>query len=622
MDNDAFQRWNEKGQHKFGFYSPETENEDMDAKRLMTLMNTELKKRVNTSVSYEVEAQSIGRVFGLAHELINEGDTIRIKDTGFTPKLYLEARAIAGDESFKNPLQDKYVFGDYHEIIDPNEELRKIYNRILSSLGNKQEMIDQLDKLVKEANETASNAKKESEAAKTLAEKVQENIKNNTVEIIESKYPPTTGLKDRKTLWLDISNGKPGILKLWKDGIWDPVVPDVESVKKETIEQISKDIESTKTELNLKVQSVEGKAQEIAGQLVGVQKQVNDKVDQTWINNQLKDKADKSGVYTKDEIKDGFIGKQTYETDKQGNVQKFKDVNTYISQTNEALTQKAEKSELTKTNDGLSQLESKTNEIISTADGTKQTLSNLKTQVDNIQVGGRNLLLETATKSHSVKTGENKPHTYFDVAKDIATLMQGKNLAMSFLFTGKVTAWGTTNKWAGFEVKITFTDNTFHYPSCRVENHLTLGKQYNQERFTASAVVMDKPIKEVSVYALARDFTGDVLIEKLKLEIGTISTAWTPAPEDQVSTADFTKKTVEIETTIKGINTSVSNVQNEQGKLTERVTKSEQTANGFKQSIESLTKKDTDISNKLNTVESTVEGTKRQFPMYSKQQVN
>ncbi|MGF9770242.1 phage tail spike protein [Bacillus albus] len=611
VDNEAFQRWNEKGNHKFGFYSPETENDDMDAKRLMTLMNTELKKRVNTSVSYEVEAQSIGRVFGLAHELINEGDTIRIKDTGFTPKLYLEARAIAGDESFKNPLQDKYVFGDYHEIIDPNEELRKIYNRILSSLGNKQEMINQLDKLVKEANETASNAKKESEAAKTLAEKVQENIKNNTVEIIESKYPPTTGLKDRKTLWLDISNGKPGILKLWKDGIWDPVVPDVDSVKKETIEQFSKDIESTKTELNQKVLSMEGKAQEIAGQIIGVQKQVNDKVDQTWINNQLKDKADKSGVYTKDEIKDGFIGKQIYETDKNGNVKKFQDINTSISQTNEALKQKAEKSELTKINDGLSQLESKTNEIISTADGTKQTLSNLKTQVDNIQVGGRNLLLETATKSHSVKTGENKPHTYFDVAKDISTLMQGKNLAMSFLFTGKVTAWGTTNKWAGFEVKITFTDNTFHYPSCRVENRLTLGKQYNQERFTASVVVMDKPIKEISVYALARDFTGDVLIEKLKLEIGTISTAWTPAPEDQVATTDFTKKTVEIETTIKGINTSVSNVQNEQGKLTERVTKSEQTANGFKQSIESLTKKDTDISNKLNTVESTVEGTKK-----------
>lgn len=611
VDGDAYQRWNEKGQHKFGFYSPETEDQDMNPKRLMTLMNTELKKRVNTSVLYEVGAQSIGRVFGLAHELINEGDTIKIKDTGFTPKLYLEARVIAGDESFTDPTQDKYVFGDYREIVDPNEESRKIYNRILSSLGNKQEMIDQLDKLVKEANETASNAKKESEAAKTLAEKVQENIKNNTVEIIEAKNPPTTGLKDRKTLWLDISNGKPGILKLWKDGIWDPVVPDVEKVKKETLEQVNKDIESTKTELNQKVQTVENKAKEIAGQIVDVQKQVSGKVDQTWINAQLKDKADKSGVFTKDEIKDGFIGKQIYETDKQGNVQKFKDVNTSIGQTNEALTQKAETSELTKTNDGLSQLEKKTNEIKTTADGTKQNLTDLKTKVDNTEIGVRNLLLDTAIKSHSVKTGENKPHTYFDVAKDAATLMQGKNLAMSFLFTGKVTAWGTTNKWAGFEVKITFTDNTFHYPSCRVESRLILGKQYNQERFTATSVVMDKTIKEISVYALARDFTGDTLIEKPKLEIGTVPTAWTPALEDQVAISDFTKKTVEIDTTIKGINTSVSNVQNEQGKLTERVAKSEQTADGFKTSIESLTKKDTEISNKLNTVEITVEGTKK-----------
>ena len=41
---------------------------------------------------------------------------------------------------------------------------------------------------------------------------------------------------------------------------------------------MNKDIESAKTELNQKVQSVEGKAQEIAGQIVDVQKQVNGKV--------------------------------------------------------------------------------------------------------------------------------------------------------------------------------------------------------------------------------------------------------------------------------------------------------------------------------------------------------
>ncbi|WP_277926684.1 MULTISPECIES: phage tail spike protein, partial [unclassified Bacillus cereus group] len=90
-DSDAFQRWSENGQHKFGFYTPETEEQNMAPQRLMTLMNTELKKRVNASVSYEVEAADISKVFGLSHEEINEGDTIRIKDTGFTPKLYLEA---------------------------------------------------------------------------------------------------------------------------------------------------------------------------------------------------------------------------------------------------------------------------------------------------------------------------------------------------------------------------------------------------------------------------------------------------------------------------------------------------------------------------------------------------
>ncbi len=626
VDNDAFQRWNEKGNHKFGFYSPETENDNMDAKRLMTLMNTELKKRVNASVLYEVEAQSIGRVFGLAHELINEGDTIRIKDTGFTPKLYLEARAIAGDESFKNPLQDKYVFGDYHEIIDPNEELRKIYNRILSSLGNKQEMIDQLDKLVKEANETASNAKKESEAAKTLAEKVQENIKNNTVEIIESKYPPTTGLKDRKTLWLDISNGKPGILKLWKDGIWDPVVPDVESVKKETLEQVNKDIESTKTELNQKVQTVESKAQEIAGQIVDVQKQVNNKVDQTWIDNQLKDKADKSGVYTKDEIKDGFIGKQVYEIDKLGNVKKFQDINTSIGQTNEALTQKAEKSELKKTNEGLSQLEQKTNEIKTTAEGTKQTLTDLKTQVDNTKVTVRNLIRNSGDF--------NKGWGVFQSISNLSVVDDAKfGKALQATVDNS-----TSNRWPAMSSPIFVVNEDKEYILTMWIKRETAGVIGQLLKFIDSSGNQSNPITgkdteipantwhyytqtfkapKGAVQAYITPRIGTILpnikfwITQPMLTEGNVDTGWQPAPEDQVTTTDFTKKTVEIETTIKGVNTTVSNIQNEQGKLTERMTKSEQTADGFKQSIESLTKEDNDISNKLNTVEQTVEGTKK-----------
>ncbi|MGG0448416.1 phage tail spike protein, partial [Bacillus mycoides] len=385
-DSDAFQRWNEHGKHKFGFYTPETEEQNMTPQRLMSLMKTEFKKRVNTSVSYEVEAQSIGRVFGLAHELINEGDTIKIKDTGFTPELYLEARVIAGDESFTNPTQDKYVFGDYREIVDPNEELRKIYNRILSSLGNKQEMLDQLDKLVKEANETASNAKKESEAAKTLAEKVQENIKNNTVEIIESKNPPTTGLKPYKTLWRDISNGKPGILKIWTGTTWESVVPDVEKAKKETLEQVNKDIESTKTELNKKVQEAQNQAtgqfNEVKESLQGVSRTI-------------------SNV----ENKQGEIDKKVtkFEQDSSGfktSIESLTKKDTEISNKLNTVEQTVEgtKKTISDVQQTANDLKKVTTEIKEEAGKISEKLISVETKVNNDKAGGRNLLFFSNVK--------------------------------------------------------------------------------------------------------------------------------------------------------------------------------------------------------------------------------
>ncbi|MGR6912491.1 phage tail spike protein [Bacillus sp. BSL6] len=283
VDEAAYQRWNEKGKHKFAFYTPQTDNQDMSPQRLMTLMKTEMNKLVNTSVSYEVHAQSIGRLFGLAHELINEGDTIRIIDTGFTPKLYLEARAISGDESFKDPTQDKYMFGDYREIVDQNDELRRLYQKILSSLYDKvpQELFDQLkDKVneqneaIIEANDKAEQAQEESQTAKDLAEATVEYMEQNLVDIIEGVNPPTDNLKPNKTLWRDISNGKPGILKIWTGTDWEPVVPDVEGIKRE--------LELTNESLASKIS--DNQMQDYVGGLGGVNKFFNSAFEDRVIN--------------------------------------------------------------------------------------------------------------------------------------------------------------------------------------------------------------------------------------------------------------------------------------------------------------------------------------------------
>ncbi|MFF2339185.1 phage tail spike protein [Bacillus mycoides] len=626
-DSDAFQRWNEHGKHKFGFYTPETDEQNMTPQRLMTLMKTEFKKRVNTSVSYEVEAQSIGRVFGLSHELINEGDTVKIKDTGFTPELYLEARVIAGDESFTDPKQDKYVFGDYREIVDPNEELRKIYNRILSSLGNKQEMLDQLDKLVKDATEMANNAKNESEAAKTLAEKVQENIKNNTVEIIESKNPPTSGLKPYKTLWRDISNGKPGILKIWAGTAWESVVPDVEKVKKETLEQVNTQIESTKKELNTKVADVQKEAQAIAGQISDVKKEVQGKVDSNFVKEQIKDKADKTGVFTRDEINNGFIGKQIYETDKQGNVKKFQEISTSVEQTNETIKSKAEKQSVTDLGNNLSQVSKTANEAKQTAEGTIQTITELKATVENTEIGVENYLV--------FSSGNNESPYIFDDGKPLINkssssyyedyiILTCTDYTDAFYQFSNLTA----NNMHGFdkEKDITFSFDIQHdTPNIRVIIFQWYNNVWNQSEYKdfsvkdwARVAYTFKLNSKTEGWGIRLRFPRDatsngkkIRFKRVKLEKGNKATDYSRSSKELTTNSDFTKKTVDIENNIKGIKNSVSTVQNEQGKLTERVTKSEQTVDGFKQSIESLTKKDNDISDKLSTVEQTVEGTKK-----------
>ncbi|MCU5222807.1 phage tail spike protein, partial [Bacillus tropicus] len=550
VDNDAFQRWNERGKHKFGFYTPETEELNMTPQRLMTLMEIELKKRINSSVSYEVEAQSIGRIFGLAHELINEGDTIRIKDTGFIPKLYLEARVIAGDESFTDPEQDKYEFGDYREIVDPNEELRKIYNRILSKFGEKQEMLDQLDKLVKEANETASNAKKESEAAKTLAEKVQENIKNNTVEIIEAKNPPTTGLKPNKTLWRDISNGKPGILKIWTGTAWESVVPDVESVKKETLEQVNKDIESTKSELNQKVQEAQNQA---TGQFNQVQEGLQG-VSRTISNIENKQGEIDKKVTQFEQDSNGF--KTSIETLTKKDTEISSKLNT-VEQTVEGT-----KKTISDVQQTTSELKKTTTEIEEKAGKISEKLTSVETKVNNDKAGGRNLLLDSNVKYEKTEYLINQ-----------YSLTENFFAGEEYTFVIK----GSVPQGQKFGIWQNGGSNNVGYATSVYANGITY------VTFKAVATTSGNE-RKLSLYNYPSN-TTKATVEWVALYKGNKPQDWTPAPEEQVTTDEFTKKTTEITRSVDGIKETITKVENNQSGFDKRVATVEKDATAIKQNV-------------------------------------
>ncbi|MEW4068894.1 phage tail spike protein [Bacillus thuringiensis] len=574
VDNDAFQRWNERGKHKFGFYTPETEELNMTPERLMTLMEIELKKRVNSSVSYEVEAQSIGRIFGLAHELINEGDTIRIKDTGFTPKLYLEARVIAGDESFTDPTQDKYVFGDYREIPDPNEELRKIYNRILSKFGEKQEMLDQLDKLVKEANETASNAKKESEAAKTLAEKVQENIKNNTVEIIEAKNSPTTGLKPNKTLWRDMSNGKPGILKIWTGTVWESVVPDVESVKKETLEQVNKNIEVTKTELNQKVQEAQNQA---TGQFNKVQEGLQ------GVSRTISNIENKQGEIDKKVTK--------FEQDSNGfktSIESLTKKDNDISNTLNTVEQTVEgtKKNISDVQQTTNDLRKTTTEITEKAGQISEKLQSVEKKVNNDKSGGRNLLLKSNVKYEKTDYLINQ----YNSTENFST---GEEY--TFVMKGSVPQGQKFGIWQNGG------SSNVGYATSVYANGITY------VTFKAVAATSGNE-RKLSLYNYPSSNTKSI-VEWVALYKGNKPQDWTAPPEEQVTTDEFTQKTTEITKSVDGIKETITKVENNQNGFDKRVATVEKDATTIKQNVSFIQNTQTEQGRQLQEAKAGWENT-------------
>ncbi|WP_226604324.1 phage tail spike protein [Bacillus cereus] len=571
VDNDAFQRWNEKGKHKFGFYTPETE-EDITPERLLTLMKTELAKRVNTSVSYDVQAQSIGRVFGLAHELINEGDTIRIKDVGFTPKLYLEARAIAGDESHTDSSQDKYAFGDYREIVDPNDELRKIYNRILSSLGSKQELIDQLDKLVKDANETANNAKKESEVAKTLAEKVQENLKNNAVNIIEAKNPPTDNLIVGKTLWRDISNGKPGILKVWNGKGWELLIPDVETIKKETMEQVNKDIKLTEEELNKKVEEAQS---ETTGRFKEVKNSLQE-VSQTIKNVQNFQGEINKTVSEMKQTNEGFTKSIETLTKKDGEI--TEKLNT-VADTAEG-TEKT----ISEVQQTTNTLKKTTTEITEKAGQISEKLESVEKKVNNDKAGGRNLLLDSNAKYEKT-----------DYLINPYSLTENFSTGEEYTFVIK----GSVPKGQKFGIWQNGGSNNVGYATSVYANGITY------VTFKAVAATSGNE-RKLSLYNFPSN-TTKAIVEWVALYKGNKPQDWTPAPENQVTSDEFTKKTTEIEKSVDGIKESIKTVEKTQTSFNERVNTVEKNAEGTTASVKKLQETQTEQGKTLTQATTTIQ---------------
>lgn len=100
--------------------------------------------------------------------------------------------------------------------------------------------------------------------------------------------------------------------------------------------------------------------------------------------------------------------------------------------------------------------------------------------------------------------------------------------------------------------------------------------------------------KIITIYSYPSETAGSAIIDKIKLERGTVATDWTPAPEDVQ--AEINKVSAELKIEKERITSTVEKTTN----LENKASKLEQTAEGLTLEVSSLPKTGEDIISRIN----------------------
>jgi phage minor structural protein len=180
-DQDALQRWGRKGKHLIDIYEPETTDSDMTLERLTTLTTNELEKRIDSLVEYECDASVMEHLPNKEHEKVRLGNTVRIKDDGYEPPLYLEARVM---EVIYQPSQNKissFKLGNYKEY--KKEELEaqiKLLKELLKQKASNAELQTVYESALQQAEEKANRAETNAKVyADTVSQEAESNAKSH-----------------------------------------------------------------------------------------------------------------------------------------------------------------------------------------------------------------------------------------------------------------------------------------------------------------------------------------------------------------------------------------------------------------------------------------------------------
>ena len=261
-------------------------------------------------------------------------------------------------------------------------------------------------------------------------------------------------------------------------------------------------------------------------------------------------KANKTDVYVKSEV---YTKAQT---DSAINIAKDS-INLGVSQTYETKTNVTSKVNTAKTeaiNTSKSYADTKKSEAISTAstDATNKVNSaktELKTKIDGIQVGGRNLFLKSNIDQHGLGNwignggGVGKVEgTFIDGTKTIKVTGSSGIQYNSFIKLKRNTTYVYSMMMKSSGSMIVNSSNPLHMwlntsetGGQHLEKVISTSGKIEANKWTKVWVVFETPNTQDVYYMKPFVYgigTNTVYISKVQIEEGTKPTDWTPAPED------------------------------------------------------------------------------------------
>lgn len=298
---------------------------------------------------------------------------------------------------------------------------------------------------------------------------------------------------------------------------------------------------------------------------------------------------------------------ETLKVDEEGNVSLRVNNLQIISDTGECVNTATENdidtidNKVQTVKDTVAQINLDMNGITQRVEATETTTTNLNNKIDNIQVGGRNLILDSKLiLLNGSDHGNSNKSTIVNDSVKIMPINNG-NVYNTGIRTSQSRIQGELYT-ISFEVLTPDTIGFYWYPSEKYVKSSYIKGSSNWQKVNFTYTQTGSSNNNSTLFGFLNLIAGHIYYYKnLKLEKGNKATDWTPAPEDVDSAIDS------VDSKATTISNKVSEITTNLNSITQRVSSTETTTT-------SLTTQMNAVDGKINTAKNEAITGARQIP--------